>query len=536
MTRISFSLSVGILSFCGLSNAWAQSPVQPEHAGWLSIMPPLIAIGAALSLRSVVPALFLGVWFGAWVVSGLDAPGLWLSLLETFQVYVLEAVVDRDHMAIILFSFMIGGLVGIISHNGGTRGIVNYIVRWADSRRRGQLATLFMGLIVFVDDYANTLVVGKTMRPVTDRLRISREKLAYLVDSTAAPVAALALVTTWIGYQVGLIGEATQNIESLDTSPYLLFLNSIAYSFYPWLCLLLLLLVCWTGRDMGPMVRAEQRAAESDAEPQDEMPGATNHSPPERAINAIVPIVVLVGGVAVGLFVTGEGETLRSIIGSADSYKALMWASLIGVLVALSMSLAQRLATLDELLVAWADGIKSMMLPMIILVLAWALAETTDLLGTVDFLVSILGESLPVGMVPALVFILAGVTAFSTGTSWGTMGILMPLVIPLAWSLSQQAGIEEMYILHSTIAAVLAGAVWGDHCSPISDTTILSSMASDCDHVDHVRTQIPYALLAGGAALAAGFLPSGYGFPWWLSLATGALLLAGGLRVFGTRV
>ena len=200
---------------------------------------------------------------GAWLVAGFDVAGLWQGLLNSFQIYTLNALADSDHAAIILFSLMIDGLIGIITRNGGTRGIVNSITHLASTRRRGQLATMFMGMVVFIDDYANTLVVGNTMRPITDRLRISREKLAYLVDSTAAPVAALALVTTWIGYEVGLIGEALQGIEALDTSPYLLFLNSIAYSFYPWLCIFLLFLVCWTGRDIGPMVEAERRAAKS---------------------------------------------------------------------------------------------------------------------------------------------------------------------------------------------------------------------------------------------------------------------------------
>ncbi len=536
MVKIRRSLLIALLIFCTPINAWAQSTAAAEHFGWMSILPALIAISTALLLRSVVPALFLGVWLGAWLIAGFNAVGLWYGLLDTFQVYTLDALADRDHAAIILFSFMISGLVGIISRNGGTRGIVNSISRFAYSRRRGQLATFFMGLVVFIDDYANTLVVGNSMRPITDRLRISREKLAYLVDSTAAPVAALALVTTWIGYEVGLIGEAIENIDTLDTSPYLLFLNSIAYSFYPLLCILLLLIVCWTGRDIGPMVAAERRSASLKTTAQPVTQVAEEGAIPERAVNAVMPILVLIVGVAAGLFATGEGESLRAIIETADPYRALMWASLVAVLVALGMSLVQRLASLDELIEAWVGGVKSIVLAMIILILSWALAGTADVLGTADFLASILGNSLPVGVLPAIVFVIAAITAFSTGTSWGTMGILMPLAVPLAWSLSQQGGIAELYILHSTIAAVLAGAVWGDHCSPISDTTILSSMASGCDHLEHVKTQLPYALLAGGVALFVGVLPSGFGFPWWLSLIGGAALLVAAMQIFGKRV
>jgi Na+/H+ antiporter NhaC len=517
-------------------NAWAQE-LAADHYGWASILPALVAISAALILRSVIPALFLGLWLGAWLLAGFNFQGLIIGLLDAFQIYTLNALANADHAAIILFSFMISGLVGIISRNGGTRGIVNSISHLANSRRRGQLATFLMGLVVFIDDYANTLVVGNTMRPITDRLRISREKLAYLVDSTAAPVAAIALVTTWIGYEVGLIGEAVEGIAALDASPYLLFLNSIAYSFYPLLCIVLLLFVCWIGRDIGPMVAAERRAAASEIFIEIAIgPDQEENPMPERARNAVVPILVLIGGVVAGLYATGEGETLRAIIETADPYRALMWASLVAVLVALVMSLAQHLASLDQLLEAWLEGVKSIVVAMIILVLAWALSETAEALGTADFLASILGDSLPVGLLPAIVFLIAALTAFATGTSWGTMGILMPLAVPLAWALSQQASIAELYILHSTIAAVLAGAVWGDHCSPISDTTILSSMASDCDHIEHVRTQLPYALLAGGVALILGVLPSGFGFPWWLSLAGGAGLLAVILRIFGKKV
>ncbi|MGY9106132.1 MAG: Na+/H+ antiporter NhaC family protein, partial [Alphaproteobacteria bacterium] len=275
---------IALLAFIVPINAWAQAPIEPEHYGWLSILPALVAISAAFILRSVIPALFLGLWLGAWLVAGFNVTGLWHGLLASFQIYTLEALADQDHAAIILFSLMIGGLIGIITRNGGTRGIVNSLSHLATSRRRGQFATMFMGLVVFIDDYANTLVVGNTMRPITDRLRISREKLAYLVDSTAAPVAALALVTTWIGYEVGLIGEALEGIETLDTSPYLLFLNSIAYSFYPWLCIFLLFLVCWTGRDIGPMVEAEQRATKNEPAPLTAEPSAKGAAMPARAI------------------------------------------------------------------------------------------------------------------------------------------------------------------------------------------------------------------------------------------------------------
>ncbi len=517
--------------------------------GWLSVVPPLLAILVALIFRRVIPALFLGVWSGAALVAGLTPGGIGAGLFSTFQVYILGALSDEGHASIILFSFMIGGMVGVIQKNGGTQGVVNRIIRWASTPKRGQLSTGFLGLAIFFDDYANSLIIGNTMRPVTDRLRISREKLAYIVDSTSAPVASLALVTTWIGFEVGLINEAVAGIPGLTLDGYGIFLESILYRFYPILALFFVFVIAFTDREFGPMYDAEHRARTTgavlgpDAKVDDaaEESGALLPPPdkPHRALNAILPVLVLVVGVLAGLWITGEGDTIRDVIGSADSYKALMWASLAGVLTAAALSVGQGILTLDETVDAWYEGLKAMLFAMIILLLAWALSATTDVLHTGDYLGSALSSALPPGIVPALIFILAAVTAFATGTSWGTMGILMPLVVKLMWGVMEANGMadpEHFYLLYSAVSCVLAGAVWGDHCSPISDTTILSSMASGCDHIAHVRTQLPYALLVGVVALLVGTIPTGFGFPWWLSLPLGAALLLGGLRVFGKPV
>jgi Na+/H+ antiporter NhaC len=522
--------------------------------GWWSVLPPLLAIALALAFRRVVPALFLGIWVGAWIAIGGVAGGLGLGLLEAFQVYVLNALANPDHAAIILFSLMIGGMVGIISKNGGTYGIVDRLTTWANTSRRGQVATWAMGLAIFFDDYANTLVVGNTMRPVTDRLRISREKLAYIVDSTAAPVSCIAFVTTWIGYQVGLVDTAVKQIAGFNEAAYSIFLNSIAYSFYPLLALFFVFVVAVTRYDFGPMYRAEKRARTTgavlgeDAKVDDAAAEGEEMTPgegtPRRALNAIVPVVVLVGGVLVSLYVTGAEAAgydapLRDIIGEAASYDALMWGSLLGVLAAAVLSIGQGILSLEETVEAWYAGLKSMLFAMVILVLAWGLSGVTETLHTAGFLVSLLGDALPAGVVPALVFVLAAATAFATGSSWGTMAILMPLIVPLAWGVLQANGMADpahYHVIYSSVSCVLAGAVWGDHCSPISDTTILSSMASGCDHIEHVRTQLPYALSVGLVALLLGTLPAGFGMPWWIGLLAGAVLLPTLLYTFGTPV
>jgi len=531
--------------------------VQAEEAapqaagGWVAILPPLLTIAVALMFKRVVPALFLGIWMGAWAINDFGLFGLWTGLLDTFQVYVANALSNPDHTAIVLFSMMVGGMVGIISRNGGMQGIVNHIVKWADSARHACLATASLGLAIFFDDYANTLVVGNTMRPVTDSMRVSRAKLAYIVDSTAAPVACIAIVTTWIGYEIGLIGDSISKMEGLDTEAYLLFLNTIPYSFYPVLAIAFVFMVSASGRDYGPMLTSERLAkingSASSAEQKDSHQETDDLKPvegkPQRAFNAYIPVLVMVLGMLVGLYVTGKqgvadmaNPTLKDIIGNADSYTALMWSSLASMMAAALLSIGQRIMDLEEVVNAWFHGVRAMLMAMIILILAWSLGEVTDILKTADFLVSILGDALPTFILPALVFVLAAATAFATGSSWGAMGILFPLAMPLTWAVMVahgQAGPEHMHILYSAVSAILAGAVWGDHCSPISDTTILSSLASGCDHMEHVRTQLPYAMTVGGVAILLGSIMTALGSPWWIGMSLGLVVLWLILRFYG---
>jgi Na+/H+ antiporter NhaC len=514
--------------------------------GWVSVTPPILAILVALALRSVVPALLLGVWLGAAALTSFTPGGVFAALLDSFQIYVTRALADPDHAAIILFSLMIGGMVGIITRNGGMTSIVRMLVSRARTAVAGQVSVWLMGLMIFFDDYSNTLVVGNTARPLTDHLKISREKLAYIVDSTAAPVVCLALITTWIGYEVGLVGDAISRIPELDEPAYTVFLKSIPYSFYPILAVLFVLTVSMTGRDFGPMYKAEVRARRGQVSPLDAsgLPAlqGDNLEPkpgiPYRAFNAFIPLLVLIVALVGGLYATGQGDTLTEIIGSADAYKAMMWASLLGALTAAILTIGQGILTAHETVDAWYGGVRAMLFAMIVLVLAWALASVTQDLNTAEYLVSVLAGSLSIELVPAVVFVLSAVTAFTTGTSWGTMGILMPLVIPLSWAVMTVNGVadpEHMHILYSTIACNLAGAVWGDHCSPISDTTILSSMASGCDHIEHVRTQLPYAFIVGTVAVGAGTIPGGFGFPPLASILIGFAILLAALYFFGRK-
>jgi len=515
--------------------------------GWVSVLPAVLAITIALTLRNVIPALLLGLWVGATALVSFSFKGAGQGLLDSFQKFVTGAIADFDRASIILFTMMIGGMVGIITRNGGMASIVRSIVSRAKTAIGGQVAVWLMGLMIFFDDYSNTLVVGNTARSLTDHLKVSREKLAYIVDSTAAPVACIALITTWIGYQIGLVDQALGQIDELShVQAYSVFIHSIPYSFYPILAIIFVLMISASGLDFGPMYKAERRARNGRVKPEasEDLPAIQGDELepkdkiPLRAVNAFVPIIALVIALMVSLYALGEGDSLVAILETTSPYQAMMYSSFVGVLVAATLSIGQGILSVHETVDAWYGGLRATLFGMIILVLAWSLSDLTATLNTASYLVTLLADSLPVGLIPAIVFILAAITAFTTGTSWGTMAILMPLIIPLSWAVMTVNGIADpsgMHILYSAVACCLAGAVWGDHCSPISDTTVLSSVASGCDHIEHVRTQLPYAMLVGIVALLAGTVPGGFGMPPWISIVIGIVILAGILKTIGRK-
>ncbi|MAJ44157.1 MAG: hypothetical protein CMF96_05350 [Candidatus Marinimicrobia bacterium] len=302
-------------------------------------------------------------------------------------------------------------------------------------------------------------------------------------------------------------------------------------------------LVASTRKDFGPMLKFEREARKYqynkkidrtfNIDEQNMMPDKNKKANP---INALIPIFLVIFMTIYGLIKTGSGDNMQEIIGSADSYSALTWASLIGVVSAILLSTTQSIFSLKETMDAWYAGVRSMLYTMIILIMAWALSNTTEVLRTADYFVSILGDKINPGLLPVIIFIISSATSFSTGTSWGTMGILMPLTIPLVGSilgLDGDISVANIHILYASVSAVLCGSVWGDHCSPISDTTILSSIASGCNHMNHVKTQIPYALVVGLVSIVFGLIPIGYGVPWWFCLALGCVILFLILNYFG---
>ena len=553
MVRI---LILTVLALCAMSFAVQAEAVNAEPVvsyGWFSLLPALLAILLALVTKQVLPSLFIGVWVGAWQVAGGGLGDMADGLLRVIDTYILRALVpadgSTDHIAIITFTMIMGGMIGVISKNGGMSGVVALISTKANSPAKGQFASLITSFCVFFDDYANMLIVGNTMKPLMEKVRVSKEKLSYLVDTAAAPLASVALVTTWIGFQVSLIDGATATIDGLDTPGYELMLQAVPYSFYSVLSLVFILIIIMTGRDFGPMLKAERTAREQVLVYSGETSAEIATSSDEqkgRAINAILPIAALIITVLVGLYITGipdggvtEETSLKDILGNANPFTAMLWASLCSLVVALFITVINSPLNFAKSVEAMEEGFIPMLGAVTILTFAWTIADINTEMKTAEYLVSMLGDSLDPRWLPAVIFLIASAVAFATGTSWGVMAILMPLAIPLAWTSTQAAGMPPelaMPILYAAIASTLSGAVWGDHCSPISDTTILSAVASGCNHIAHVTTQMPYAITVGSAALLCGLIPTGFGMPFWLAYIVGAIALFLFMRVVGKKV
>lgn len=515
---------------------------------WTGLVPPLVAIVLALVTRSLLPSLGAAVAVGALLVHG-PVRGVPLGLRD----YAWNNLLDKTHLYILGFTLALLGMVQVTARSGGARGIVESVARWVRSARSTRLSTSLMGLLVFFDDYANCMLVGPTMRPFADRYRVSREKLAYLVDSTAAPVAGLVLLSTWVGYETGLLGDVAKTLGVGQTGYALLF-AALPLRFYCALTLVFVFASSALGRDFGPMLAAERRAHEhgklmrDGASPLGETDPRHAEPPPgkpRRWINAAAPVLVVVLGTLGGFVADGGGwPRLRQAPGSLVSFGfwretlsasennviVLFWAALAGALVAIVLPALQRVLSLGQGAGAFARGVRAGLHAALVLLLAWALAQVCKDLGTGPVVVAAVGQSLPPVAIPVVTFLASAAVAFATGTSWGTMAILIPTAVPLAHA----AGGETLMLL--AMASVLDGAIFGDHCSPISDTTLMSSIASGSDHIDHVYTQFPYAVVVMGIALGAGYVAVALGAPLWLPYLVGPTVIVAVLLAVGRRV
>ena len=540
------------------------SVINAEKFGVLTLLPPLVAIILAFATKNVILSLVLGVMSGGFLLN-LNGINIFSALFNSFLDLVNRAVsslADPWNAGIILQVLAIGGVINLVAKMGGAKAIAEALAKKAKNARSAQLITWASGLLVFFDDYANALIIGPMMRSVTDKMKISRERLAFVIDATAAPVAGLAIISTWIGLEVGLIGDGF-NAIGIETSAFGVFLNTIPYRFYNILILGFIVLTTILLKDFGPMREAELRArrgqvnSSSNKEIDEKISNEHSDLEPLPGVklniwNAIIPIGILIVGSLFAFYYSGYSTILggddtalieliknsplsfvsiREAFSNADASVALFQSALFAGIVAIVMGVNKKIFTVSEGLEMWVDGMKTIVITCVILICAWSLSSVIKELGTAKFLIQLLSGHIPAFLLPSIIFILGGIMSFATGTAYGTMGILMPLTIPLAYSIS-----PEMSYIVVCISAVLTGAIFGDHCSPISDTTILSSMGAGCNHIDHVRTQMPYALFVASIAILFGYIPAGFGLPIYLILPVAFLAMFIGIQILGKSV
>ena len=560
ITAMIFIMST-VMSFAESTDV---ATVNANKFGMLTLLPPFVAIVLAFITKNVIVSLVIGVMAGGFLLN-LNGANVFSALFSSFLDLVdraIGALSDPWNAGIILQVLAIGGVINLVAKMGGAKAIAEALAKKAKTARSAQLMTWAAGLLVFFDDYANSLIIGPMMRPVTDKMKISRERLAFVIDATAAPVAGIAIISTWIGLEVGLIGDGFSAI-GIDTNAFSIFLNTIPFRFYNILILGFIVITSITLKDFGPMREAElkarrgNRALTSSEDIDKEISKEHGDLDPLPGVklniwNAIIPIGVLIIGALLAFYysgyetiLSGDNATLINLINNspisfeaikecfsnADASVALFQSALFAGIVALAMGVSKKIFTLSEGLEMWVDGMKTLIITCVILICAWSLSSVIKELGTAKYLITLLSGSIPAFLLPSIIFVLGGIMSFATGTSYGTMGILMPLTIPLAHSLSP----EVSYII-VCISAVLTGSIFGDHCSPISDTTILSSMGAGCNHIDHVKTQMPYALFVGTIAVVFGYIPAGLGLPLYLIMPLAFIAMFMGIQILGKSV
>lgn len=520
--------------------------------GAMTILPPLVSIVLAFITRNVIVSLFLGTFSGC-VILNLNGFNIFSAIFQgaiDFTYRALEVLSDPWNAGIILQVLVIGGVIHLVAKMGGAKAIAEALARKAKTVKSVQLTTWLLGLAVFFDDYANALIVGPIMRPVTDKLGISRAKLAFIIDATAAPIAGLAIISTWIGLEIGLIGDAFSSI-GINVDGFSVFLQTIPYRFYNILILVFVFITAITLREFGPMLSAEKKARkalkrEALLERVEKLEKTHNELEPKEGVklsiwNAIIPIGTLVFSSLIGFYYSGYSSVMngadvvakeifinapfsfsaiQEAFSNADASVVLFQGALLASLVAIIMSVCKKIFTISEAIETWIEGMKGLLITGVILVLAWSLSSVIKELGTAAYLVSVLQFAIPKFLLPSIIFILGSIIAFATGTAYGTMGILMPLAVPLAYAIN-----PDMSFIVACTSGVLTGAIFGDHCSPISDTTILSSTGAGCNHIEHVRTQIWYSLFVGAITIIFGYIPAGFGVSIWIILPVAIIAL-----------
>ena len=569
------------------ASAAAGTATPDSYYGLWTLAPALAAIILAVVLRQVVPAMLIGILVAAFMMQPFKAgiawntpDGLFWYVVNSVKLgvehYILGAFTDPDHgpnrLMVVLFTLAIGGMIGVMQASGGTRAVVNHMARFASNSRGGQLTAWLAGLVIFFDDYANCLIIGPTMRPVFDRLRISRQKLAYIIDATASCVASI-MISTWLATEISMIDLGLHNAAEKGTLPdflrgatgFSIFWASIPYRYYALLAIIMVFLVAITRRDFGPMLKAERAAYLNPTPPDfDRDAGAHDRG---RAWYAIVPVLVIVGGL-IGLLLatgwdaggakynkliasgdytptnsfTGGVRWMIEILGSGDTYRSVLYAGIaalfVGIVINLTSGAAGVKATFDGMM----SGMTHVFPALCVLSLAWALSSATGdnelRLGRVAE--QYIQQSLPARWLPLCTFLAAALVSTATGTSWGTINILCPFAVSIAAAVTATmapgAENEARSIFLATVGAVLAGAVFGDHCSPLNDSTVMAALVTECSLESHVWTQMPYAVVTMLTTVFVGdVLLRQYNQPWWVCLIGGTAILWLILMIFGRR-
>lgn len=507
-----------------------------DNYGFLSLLPPLVAIVLCITTKQLILSLFAGAFVGALVLCSGNPITAFVTTID----YASATVADSWNASILVFTLALGGFIGLLGKSGGMQALVNKTIHLVSTRMRGELAACILSILLFFDDYTSIILSGVVTRPLTDKLRVSREKLSYIVDSCGAGVAATAPVSNWTAYEVGVIGSVLATLGMTD-SAYMTFLQSIPYRFYCLFSVAFVFLIVCQKRDFGKMYEAEKRAITTG---QVSRPGSTPmsglnedeyHAPegaPLRIVNFVLPMVVFFAVAFIGFYVSGGGaevmaaDGLAGIMGNANVIGMMTVAIFASTFVLGIMMVAQKIMNVSDVVDTWTNGMKSVFFTIVFIVLAWMVSSFCKSLGTANFVVgALVAANFPAWILPTAVFAIAGIMAFATGSSWGTMALVLPLAMPAAVGLGASFA--------AVLGGVLTGATLGDHISPISESVVMSSMSASCDHLDHVTTQWPYAITVCVISVVCGFIPAGLGVPVGISLIAGLVVSFLAVRFIG---
>lgn len=489
------------------------------YATFWALVPPIVAIVLALITKEVYSSLFIGILVGGLFYSNFSFEGTITHIFNNGFVGVLS---DSYNVGILVFLVILGAMVSLMNRAGGSAAFGHFAKQKIKTRAGAQLATIALGVLIFIDDYFNCLTVGSVMRPVTDEHKVSRTKLAYLIDATAAPVCIIAPISSWAAAVSGFV-------EGEDG--FSIFIRAIPYNYYALLTIVMMIALVMLNINFGPMKTYEENALKgdlftdgNDAAKEEAVPLNTKG----KVIDLVIPIITLITCCVVGMIYTGgffEGENFITAFSNSDASVGLALGSIFAMLITIIIYLIRRVLTFSECMECLPAGFKSMVPAILILTFAWTLKAMTDSLGAAEFVASAMAQSAEglMNFLPAIIFLVGCFLAFSTGTSWGTFGILIPIVVAVFANSNPQ-------LMIISISACMAGAVCGDHCSPISDTTIMASAGAQCNHVNHVTTQLPYALLAAAVSFVT-YIVAGFTQNAWISLPIGIILLLAVLLV-----